>query len=120
MRAVPLISCLVALAAAPSALAAKRGHVGGAPTRSPILKLELHAVNPTTPPTVIGRGRGAGGRIELIGFKSKARLCIIISRPRLLRIGNAQGLGCGNPPHPAIGALELQNTEAEWSKGHGW
>jgi hypothetical protein len=120
MKRLIVIACLVALGVPSQASAAKRGAIGGPPTSSPVLRMELKVLRPSGPVIVIGRGRAAGTRIEILAFNSQTGLCVLVSRPKLLRIGDAQGLGCGGPLQPSSGQLELLEFGANWSKGHGW
>lgn len=120
MRRLLIASCLISLTLSSPSLAAKRGQIGGPPTRSPVLRLTLQLTPPKGPVVVIGRGRAAGGRIEIVAYNSRFGLCVLASRPRLLRIGDVDEVGCGSSLQAASGVVELQGASKRWSKGHGW
>jgi hypothetical protein len=125
-RSVPYIAAVLVLsvcvlAVPASAVAAKRGSVGGPPTRSPALAAKLRHAHPVSSPIVIGAGRGAGGRIELVAFHAKHGLCLFISRPRLgIKGGDSPG-GCGVGVQPFPGGQITSNgASSEWIRGRGW
>jgi hypothetical protein len=119
LAALALTVCVFAVTA--TASAAKRGSIGGPPTRSAALAGALRHAKALTKPIVIGRGDGTGGRIELVAFHSARGLCLVISRPRLGRRGSTPGGGCGAAPRPLAGEqLFYLGASSEWMRGRGY